>query len=59
MPTAGQCHRRVVDHEYDLFEPDLLAEAFDCLDMPSPGPGRIGRRVAEAGKIRRQHSAPS
>ena len=48
-PAQANATAGVVDHQYDLFEPDLLAEAFDRLDMPSPGPGRIGRRVAEAG----------
>ena len=50
--TAG-----VVDDQHDPVEPDLAAEAFDRLDMAFEGPGRIGRRVAEAGEIRRQRSA--
>ena len=50
--TAG-----VVDHEHDPVEPDITAETFDRIDMALEGPGRVGRRVAEAGKIRRQRSA--
>jgi hypothetical protein len=50
--TAG-----VVDHQHAPVEPDLPAKAFDRLDVPFVGPGRIGRRVAEAGEVRRQRSA--
>ena len=57
-PAQADDTARVVDHQHDPVEPDLAAEAFDCLDMPFPGRGRIGRRVAEAGEIRRQRSAP-
>ena len=55
-PAQADQAAGVVDHQHDPVEPDLAAEAFDCLDMAFEGPGRIGRRVAEAGEIRRHRS---
>ena len=49
--TAG-----VVDDQHDPVEPDLVAEAFDELDMVFEGAGQVGRRISEAGEIRRHRS---
>jgi hypothetical protein len=57
-PTQADQTAGVVDYLHDAVEPDLAAEAFYCLDMAFEGAGRIGRRVTEAGEIRRQRSAP-
>jgi hypothetical protein len=52
-PAQADATAGVVDHQHYPIEPDLAAEALDCLDMPLPRSRRIGRRVTEAGKIGR------
>jgi hypothetical protein len=40
-----------VDHERDLVEALLRAEALERLDVALPGARRVGLRVAEAGEV--------
>ena len=42
-PAEADQAAGVVDDQHDPVEPDLAAEAFDRLDTPFEGPGRIGR----------------
>jgi hypothetical protein len=57
-PAQADRAAGVVHDEHDALESDLATEALERLDLSSPGSRRIGRRVTEAGQIRRDRAVP-